>query len=459
MEKLVAIVAKVPAGPLRYDDDAVDRTNHRHTVVILVVFAMLISMQQYVGKPITCWVPKHFTGSHTKFTNSLCWVNNTYWHPFEEEIPKAHEDRRTIIYYQWMPFILLTQAFLFYVPCLIWRAFNSKAGVDSDNILATAGSFQRTMKLETRDRTLRLLTNQIDRFLCSPRLKYGWRMSVQHALKTMLCCLCGQKQGNYLLLLYLFVKVLYIANVFFQLFILNSILKTTYNLFGVEAIKNALGERAWLNATVFPKVTMCDFHIRILGNVQRYTVQCLLPINLYTEKMYMFLWFWMVFVLAVTSLNLVSWIFRAASTASRKSYIKKHLISMDCLEAEADNNLFPVFVTAYLKQDGVFLLRLIGHNTDGITVDEITVSLWDHWKEKLAKKNDGETLPLKPANGSAIPPGIDLNSLPAKRPAPPPPRPPIYRPPSYVPTTEAEPQDELDLGSPKMPSAPYDANI
>ena len=117
MEKLVAIVSRVPRT-LRYDDDTIDRISHRYSVVVFVVFAVLSTMQQFVGRPITCWVPKEFTGSHTKYANSYCWVKNTYWLPFENEIPKAHEEekRREILYYQWMPFIFLLMALFFHIP-------------------------------------------------------------------------------------------------------------------------------------------------------------------------------------------------------------------------------------------------------------------------------------------------------------------------------------------------------
>jgi len=35
-------------------------------------------------------------------------------------------------------------------------------------------------------------------------------------------------------------------------------------------------------------------------NVQPYTVQCVLPINLYNEFIYVFLWYWMLFVSAAS---------------------------------------------------------------------------------------------------------------------------------------------------------------
>jgi len=62
-----------------------------------------------------------------------------------------------------------TQAVLFYLPTLIWHGLNSKAGVDADSILAAAHTFSRTDRVENRDRTLKMLINQMDRFLGSRR--------------------------------------------------------------------------------------------------------------------------------------------------------------------------------------------------------------------------------------------------------------------------------------------------
>ena len=57
-------------------------------------------------------------------------------------------ERRTMIpYYQWIPFILIGQALFFYVPSVVWHGLNQKSGVDADNILASANTFNATEKV------------------------------------------------------------------------------------------------------------------------------------------------------------------------------------------------------------------------------------------------------------------------------------------------------------------------
>lgn len=45
------------------------------------------------------------------------------------------------------------------------------------------------------------------------------------------------------------------------------------------------------------------------------------------------------------------------------------------------------FVHEYLGEDGVFILRLVAHNTNTITVTEFVVALWENFikKPRVAK--------------------------------------------------------------------------
>ena len=122
----------------RTDDDIADRLSSRYSVAILVTCALIVGMNGYVRDPITCWAPVHFTDSHTRYTNNYCWVRNTYYLPWSDEIPREDEPHQTILYYQWVPIILLAQAFFFYLPSIVWHALNQRSGVDADSIMDTA---------------------------------------------------------------------------------------------------------------------------------------------------------------------------------------------------------------------------------------------------------------------------------------------------------------------------------
>ena len=55
-------------------------------------------------------------------------VNNMHYVPFEENIPDEEnaEETRELLYYQWIPFILLFQALLFFLPSVLWHGLNQK---------------------------------------------------------------------------------------------------------------------------------------------------------------------------------------------------------------------------------------------------------------------------------------------------------------------------------------------
>lgn len=190
-------------------------------------------------------------------------------------------------------------------------------------------------------------------------------------------------------MLYLFSKLIYIANVIGQLFVLNIFLGTDYHFYGIDVMRSLASGEDWTQSPRFPRVTMCDFKVRRLGNVQRYTVQCVLPINLFNEKIYLFVWFWMVFVAAVLCFSFLTWLLRSIFRTDRHRYIKKHLRLMEKLERETDLKMAPRFVEEYLKQDGVFVLRLVGHNTNAITVTDLTCSLWDNYRQKPMIDGEG----------------------------------------------------------------------
>ena len=394
---LIAIARWIPTNRVPKGDDGIDRLHYLYTPAILSLFTVLISMQQYVGSPITCLAPDHLTASQKNYATTYCWIKNTYNLPFSEEIPKDHQKRKDaeIVYYQWLPLLLVAQAVVFYIPHALWCSLNSSSGVDADDILQASQSLDITLELKKRKSRMKLIRNQIHRFVSSPRNRTeGCSFSVQHILSSLCGCICGKRFGNYLTVLYIFMKLIYIGNVVLQMYLLGPIFQTAFHELGWTAIQNALAEKPhWIHPGIFPTVTMCDFKIRRLGNNHNYSMQCVLPINVFAEKMFLFIWCWFSLIIFISTLNLLMWVLRAAFPGSRRRYIQDHLQTTNRLDTERKHGQVPGFVSKYLKHDGVFLIRLIGHNTSQLTAADVTASLWDAWLERKAARKIEENKP------------------------------------------------------------------
>jgi innexin len=84
----------------------------------------------------------------------------------------------------------------------------------------------------------------------------------------------------------------------------------------------------------------------------------------------------------------------------RRRFIRNHArlsAGETCVDRDSERDNIDRFTDDYLRIDGVFLLRLIAHNTNGITTTDITRALYNHWSEdaELTHIADSEDCKLK----------------------------------------------------------------
>lgn len=137
----------------------------------------------------------------------------------------------------------------------------------------------------------------------------------------------------------------------------------------------------------FPRESACDFRIRmnVDSMVHNYTVQCVLPINLFNEQIFTLLWVWLWLVCAVNCYDLIIWILRLLP-GSRYNYIRDR-IRFKYSENTVKRSLNS-FVNEYLSYDGVFLLRILTLNSSDSVTYDIVQQLWNNYTE-LNKGNKG----------------------------------------------------------------------
>ncbi|KAL7073571.1 hypothetical protein ACQ4LE_007084 [Meloidogyne hapla] len=373
----------------QFDDDVVDRLNYYYTPMLFIVFALTLSAKQYVGQPIQCWIPAQFTGAWEQYSENYCFVQNTYFLPLNHYIPQDIEQReeREIGYYQWVPFVLGLQGMLFYLPSLVWRIFNWQSGVAVKGIIQMCEDVGN-MQVDKRKGSVEIAATHI---------RDSLRMQQQFSKGFVFAGLF--RRGTYLNCLYLLVKVLYLLQIVCQFVILNNFLGSSYTFWGFEILRDLAMGLEWHESGHFPRVTMCDFEVRVLGNKHRHTVQCVLMINMFNEKVFLFIWWWLLLIGIATLFSLVYWL-----TTPRQNvpFIRQYLRVYHLVKQDDQNVIVAVnkFVHHYLRSDGVFLLRLIAANAGDLITTDLVYQLWQMFLQEESARIS--TLQLAEGSGRDI---------------------------------------------------------
>ncbi len=130
-------------------------------------------------------------------------------------------------------------------------------------------------------------------------------------------------------------------------------------------------------------------------------MQCVLSINLFNEKIFIFLWFWLCIVSIFNIFDLFSWTYTLIlNNHERYTYVKRRLVALNPTTSDRnlyfnfsdaeEKRLFKKFVNNYLREDGVLALRLLSRNSQDLIVSEVIANLFRLYKEQNRKQKQQE---------------------------------------------------------------------
>ncbi|CAF4526171.1 unnamed protein product [Rotaria magnacalcarata] len=219
--------------------------------------------------------------------------------------------------------------------------------------------------------------------------------------------------NSYLFLLYLLTKVIFIINNFIQVYAIRILLEekwtVTQTLKGFQNIFTAGILRTNPVSKFFPKISMCDFRIIEPNSDEghKYTVQCVLTINVYNEQIFTLLYIWMHFVLVITVYDFLSWLIFLILPRLRYSFLIKRIQTQHSVATVRSG--MQAFVYDYLQHDGFFIFRLIYANVGDDVTTNILTNLWKNFqradKSAMAENttaNVGATVSLTATGNNAL---------------------------------------------------------
>uniref|UniRef100_A0A1I8F183 Innexin n=1 Tax=Wuchereria bancrofti TaxID=6293 RepID=A0A1I8F183_WUCBA len=313
-------------------DDLVDRLNHVYTVGLFMFLATLTGAKQHFGTAIQCMAPTHFPGTWVDYVQDYCFVSNTYMVNTSKIITKG--DATNVLKEEiWVPYVLLLQALLCYLPKFLWntiivtRVYDT--GLDMRSVMEEAMKLPSITTLSVRRKHLKRVAN-----LAIGCIKYGQRRSFEEDREQFIC------------------------NHIFQ--------------FMEEMFKG----NNWKVSGVFPLVTFCDVKIAQMGQVNTHTMQCFLMINALNEKLYLVLWFWLSALVLIDAVSAINSTLLLICPCLHYTRVLSLLQADDnYIGAEVKRSLLD-FTENVLRLDGILLLSFMKDRLNGLIARDLTREIW-----------------------------------------------------------------------------------
>nr|CAH8847789.1 unnamed protein product [Trichobilharzia regenti] len=205
---------------------------------------------------------------------------------------------------------------------------------------------------------------------------------------------CIRYTGTFLSIMYLFVKLCYLGNSIIQLFLMQYFLGFTdanNSFFGLVVLQNILRGHDWQSTLFFPRVAYCYAPVKNFGTKANIaTAQCVLPTNMLNEKIYIFLWWWILLVSILNASSLLRWCLQFASQNRGSRFVIKYIKLSNNLTL---NGIYYAekFARKFLRRDGMFVLRMLASNAGEMITSEIINAMWVNYRNTVIRPKLGSS--------------------------------------------------------------------
>lgn len=292
-------------------------------------------------------------------------------------------------YYQWVPLVLGLQAIIYYIPRIIWSIFTfNRTGTDLQNLIRTANSAVKE-EGEKREKAVRHMAKSLELLLFNRR-EYHERKD--GPVIRIVQSLPAKRHGNNLIYFYILVKILYVLIGLCQLYLMYAFLrfdkKEGYFFFGFRILDDIRRGKPWTETLVFPRIGVCRHTLQHVAAGNNLFAQCVLPINMLNEKIYVFLYFFLGAVMFIQLFSIPLWIYRIAEFRQRH-FVKRFLRMADVYDRDNQElkELIDRFINEFLRQDGHFLLRMLSMNAGDLITVEVVCCLFGNYRKQFYGKD------------------------------------------------------------------------
>nr|CDS27458.1 innexin unc 9 [Hymenolepis microstoma] len=377
-------------------EDFADKFNFIFTVIVLLVATSVVTVKQYILKPISCYISTEVGGKNLlNYVENYCWVQGTIPIAYSSDVPETEEDwnrleSRKILYYQWVPFVLGLQCIMFLIPRVIWQIIcYNQTGTDLYHLISLANQASRS-KPDKKDDLVKNLAKSVEQLLYHRNniKKFKTQPSGSEE-KPPLSHQVFKYRSTLAAPTYLLIKILSLTNSVAQLYLMHLFLgfKINSTPYGLVVVYDLIHGRDWQATLVFPRVAFCYTKLKSLGARENaITAQCALPVNMLNERIYVFLWWWIMAGGLMTLCSFFFWLFHIFWRASPTRYVERRLVLALGMQNNFDFDEIQNFASKFIRHDGEFILRMVGINAGEIMVGETLVQLWNWYLERRGLK-------------------------------------------------------------------------